>query len=57
MKKEFKKYGVLDEVSKGRFFGIISEGWDYYDIDICLEDGKKYDIVFSSSKQEYRWME
>lgn len=57
MKKIFEKYGVLDEIDSSVFFGRVSENWDYCDQDKCLEDGKKYDIVYSPSKQEYRWME
>ena len=56
MKKEFEKYGVLDKVSRRRFYGLISEGWDFYDRERDVE-GEEYDIVYSSSKMIFGWLE
>lgn len=56
MKKEFKKYGILQKVSKRRFYGIVSEDWSFYDEALDVE-GEKYDIVYSSSKMIFGWLE
>ena len=56
MKKEFEKYGVLDMVSTRRFYGLISEGWTFYDRAFDAE-GEEYDIVYSSSKMTFGWLE
>ena len=56
MKKEFEKYGVLNEISRSRFYGRISEGWDFYD-EASDANGEKYDIVYSSSKMIFGWLE